>query len=49
MDALEILLENLEKSQKVLNDFFEDKRKKFARLYDDLFEFLSKSKDKAVI
>ena len=52
-DTLEMLIENLEKSQKVLNDFLEDKRNKFARLYflgdDDLLEFLAKSKDKAVI
>jgi dynein heavy chain 2 len=52
-DTLEMLIENLEKSQKVLNDFLEEKRNKFARLYflgdDDLLEFLAKSKDKAVI
>lgn len=52
-DTLEMLIDQLEKCQKALNDFLEDKRNKFARLYflgdDDLLEFLAKSKDKSVI
>jgi dynein heavy chain 2 len=52
-DTLEMLIDQLEKCQKALNDFLEDKRNKFPRLYflgdDDLLEFLAKSKDKFVI
>ena len=52
-DTLDMLIDQLEKCQKALNDFLEDKRNKFARLYflgdDDLLEFLAKSKEKAVI
>jgi len=52
-DTLEMLIDQLEKCQKALNDFLEEKRNKFARLFflgdDDLLEFLAKSKDQAVI
>ena len=48
-----MLIDQLEKCQKALNDFLEDKRNKFARLYfigdDDLLEFLANCKDRAVI
>lgn len=48
-----MLIDQLEKCQKALNDFLEDKRNKFARLYfigdDDLLEFLAKCKDRYVI
>ena len=52
-NTLNMLIDQLEKCQKALNDFLEDKRNKFARLYfigdDDLLEFLANSKDKGVI
>ena len=52
-NTLDMLIDQLEKCQKALNDFLEDKRNKFARLYfigdDDLLEFLAKSKDRGVI
>ena len=48
-----MLIDQLEKCQKALNDYLEDKRNKFARLYfigdDDLLEFLANGKDRAVI
>ena len=48
-----MLIDQLEKCQKALNDYLEDKRNKFARLYfigdDDLLEFLANCKDKGVI
>ena len=48
-----MLIAQLEKCQKALNDYLEDKRNKFARLYfigdDDLLEFLANGKDRAVI
>jgi dynein heavy chain 2 len=52
-NTLEMLIDQLEKCQKALNDYLEDKRNKFARLYfigdDDLLEFLANCKDKGVI
>ena len=52
-NTLNMLIDQLEKCQKALNDFLEDKRNKFARLYfigdDDLLEFLANCKDRAVI
>jgi len=52
-ESLLMLIDQLEKCQKALNDYLEDKRNKYARLYflgdDDLLEFLAKSTDKAVI
>ena len=52
-NTLQMLIDQLEKCQKALNDFLEDKRNKFARLYfigdDDLLEFLANCKDKGVI
>ena len=52
-ETLLLLIEQLEKCQKALNDFLEDKRNKYARLYflgdDDLLEFLAKSKDQGII
>ena len=48
-----MLIDQLEKCQKALNDYLEDKRNKFDRLYfigdDDLLEFLANCKDKGVI
>ena len=52
-NTLNMLIDQLEKCQKALNDYLEDKRNKFARLYfigdDDLLEFLANGKDRAVI
>ena len=52
-NTLNMLIDQLEKCQKALNDFLEDKRNKFARLYfigdDDLLEFLANCKDRVVI
>lgn len=52
-DTLLMLIDQLEKCQKALNDYLEDKRNKFARLYflgdDDLLEFLAKATDSAII
>ena len=52
-NTLDMLIDQLEKCQKALNDFLEDKRNKFARLYfigdDDLLEFLANSKSRQVI
>ena len=52
-NTLDMLIDQLEKCQKALNDFLEDKRNKFARLYfigdDDLLEFLANSKSRSVI
>ena len=50
---LKMLIDQLEKCQKALNNFLEDKRNTFARLYfigdEDLLELLANSKDKYTI
>ena len=52
-DILIMLIEQLDKCQKALNEFLEEKRNNFARLYflgdEDLLEFLAKSTDKVII
>ncbi|EGR34149.1 hypothetical protein IMG5_022750, partial [Ichthyophthirius multifiliis] len=51
--TLETILEQLEKCQKALNDFLEEKRNKFPRFYflgdDDLLEILGQSQNPTVI
>lgn len=46
-DTLDIVLDQLERCQKALNDFLEEKRGKFPRFYflgdDDLLEILGQS------
>jgi len=50
---LELMIEQLERCQKALNDFLEEKRAKYPRFYfigdDDLLEILGQSKNKNVI
>ncbi|KAJ3197037.1 Cytoplasmic dynein 2 heavy chain 1 [Irineochytrium annulatum] len=52
-DTLVTLVDQLERCQKALNDFLEDKRAKFARFYfigdDDLLEILGQAKNPNVI
>ena len=52
-DTLEMILDQLERCQKALNDFLEEKRGKFPRFYflgdDDLLEILGQSKNPLVI
>lgn len=52
-DTLETVLDQLERCQKALNDFLEDKRGKFPRFYflgdDDLLEILGQSQNPLVI
>jgi len=52
-DSLEMILEQLDRCQKALNDFLEEKRAKFSRFYfigdDDLLEILGQSKNPLVI
>jgi len=52
-DTLETILDQLERCQKALNDFLEEKRGKFPRFYflgdDDLLEILGQSQNAAVI
>jgi len=47
------MIEQLERCQKALNDFLEEKRAKYPRFYfigdDDLLEILGQSKNKNVI
>ncbi|KAL4440929.1 hypothetical protein ABPG74_009342 [Tetrahymena malaccensis] len=52
-DTLETILDQLERCQKALNDFLEEKRSKFPRFYflgdDDLLEILGQSQNAQVI
>ena len=52
-DSLEMILEQLDRCQKALNDFLEEKRSRFSRFYfigdDDLLEILGQSKNPQVI
>jgi dynein heavy chain 2 len=52
-DTVKTLLDQLERCQKALNDFLEEKRNKFPRFYflgdDDLLEILGQSQNPAVI
>mmetsp|Transcript_41826 Transcript_41826/g.82044 ORF Transcript_41826/g.82044 Transcript_41826/m.82044 type:complete len:4055 (+) Transcript_41826:307-12471(+) len=52
-DTTRTLLDQLERCQKALNDFLEEKRNKFARFYfigdDDLLEILGQAQNPAVI
>ena len=52
-ETLDTIIEQLERCQKALNDFLEEKRSKFPRFYfigdDDLLEILGQSKNPAVI
>lgn len=52
-DTLETILDQLERCQKALNDFLEEKRGKFPRFYflgdDDLLEILGQSQNPLVI
>lgn len=52
-DSLELILDQLDRCQKALNDFLEEKRTKFSRFYflgdDDLLEILGQSKNPTVI
>ena len=52
-DTLEMILEQLERCQKALNDFLEEKRSKFPRFYfigdEDLLEILGQSSTGNVI
>eukprot|EP01022_Parablepharisma_sp_SALTPOND_P023029 TRINITY_DN475_c0_g1_i1.p1 TRINITY_DN475_c0_g1~~TRINITY_DN475_c0_g1_i1.p1 ORF type:complete len:3195 (-),score=434.63 TRINITY_DN475_c0_g1_i1:26360-35944(-) len=52
-DSLDMILEQLDRCQKALNDFLEEKRSKFSRFYfigdDDLLEILGQSKNPQVI
>ena len=52
-DSLDMILEQLDRCQKALNDFLEEKRSKFSRFYfigdDDLLEILGQSKNPMVI
>ena len=52
-DTLEMLIDQLDRCQKALNDFLEEKRSKFPRFYfigdDDLLEILGQAKNPTVI
>lgn len=52
-DTLETILDQLERCQRALNDFLEEKRGKFPRFYflgdDDLLEILGQSQNPEVI
>ena len=52
-DTLDTILDQLDRCQKALNDFLEEKRDKFPRFYflgdDDLLEILGQSQNPAVI
>jgi dynein heavy chain 2 len=52
-DMLDMTLDQLERCQKALNEFLEDKRSKFPRFYfigdDDLLEILGQSRNPNVI
>lgn len=52
-ETVKVLLDQLERCQKALNDFLEEKRSKFPRFYfigdDDLLEILGQSQNPAVI
>lgn len=52
-DTLDTILSQLDRCQKALNDYLEEKRSKFPRFYfigdDDLLEILGQSKNPAVI
>jgi dynein heavy chain 2 len=52
-ETLDTILDQLERCQKALNDFLEEKRNKFPRFYfigdDDLLEILGQSQNPSVI
>ena len=52
-DSLDMIFDQLDRCQKALNDYLEEKRSKFSRFYflgdDDLLEILGQSKDVNVI
>ena len=52
-DTLDMILDQLDRCQKALNDFLEEKRSKFSRFYflgdDDLLEILGQSKNPNII
>lgn len=52
-ETLDMILDQLDRCQKALNDYLEEKRSKFSRFYfigdDDLLEILGQSKNVSVI